>query len=483
MRISKHNFYADKAKMRRHTCVWQALLTQYAKKFAERRAHSLVKTGSKIKHAEITGYGDVELKKFILKVIERIKKALPEMSESFLKWVVLALITGGTVGVVSSFFHLGLREAAEIRERFPFVILSLPVCGILIVLLYKLLGLTHDKGTNMVIMTVRDGDKMTWRNTVSIFVSSVLTHIGGGSAGREGAALQIGGSIGSQIGLWLRLDSKDCRMLTMCGMSAGFSALFGTPVAAAFFSMEVISVGIMHYSALVPCIISALTGLWISSQFGVHPDTQTIIFGRVDYVLYLKVLVIALLCAFLSIIFCFVLKNAARFYRIFIRNPYIRIVSGAAAVVVLTFICRTHDYNGAGSEVIDRAFSETASWEAFALKLLFTALTLGAGFKGGEIMPVFFIGATFGSAFAPVLGLDSSLGAAVGLLCLFCGVTNCPVTTVFLGAELFGAQNLPVYLLACGVSYMLSGYAGLYSEQKILYSKLEPKYIDKKIGK
>ncbi|MCI7804606.1 MAG: chloride channel protein [Oscillospiraceae bacterium] len=423
------------------------------------------------------------MKKFIIKIFQSIKKGLPEMSESFVKWGILALLTGSAVGLVSSFFHLALKETAVIRDRYPLIILSLPVCGLLIVALYKLLKLTHDKGTNMVLMAVRDGEKMTWRNTVSIFVGSVLTHIGGGSAGREGAALQIGGSIGSQIGLWLKLGSQDCRMLTMCGMSAGFSALFGTPVAAAFFSMEVISVGIMHYSALVPCIISALIGLAISSRFGVSAEKHEILFGTVDYMLYLKVLLIAVCCAVLSIIFCFVLKNASRFYRIFIRNPYLRIAFGGAAVVILTFICGTYDYNGTGAEVIKRAFEQTASWEEFALKLLFTALTLGAGFKGGEIMPVFFIGSTFGSAFAPVLGLDSSLGAAIGLSCLFCGVTNCPVTAVFLCAELFGAEHLPVYLLACGVSYMLSGYAGLYSEQKILYSKLEPKYIDKKIGK
>lgn len=423
------------------------------------------------------------MKKFFLKILANIKKSLPEMSGSFVKWGLLAVLTGFVVGAVASLFHLSLKETEVIRERFPYIILVLPVAGILIVSLYKLLKLTHDKGTNMVLMAVRDGEKMTWRNTLSIFAASVLTHIGGGSAGREGAALQIGGSIGSQLGLWLKLNSQDCRMLTMCGMSAGFSALFGTPAAAAFFSMEVISVGIMHYSALVPCIISALIGLAVSSNFGVAPEKHTVIFNSVDYTLYLKVMLIAVLCAALSIIFCFVLKTSARFYRIFIKNTYLRIAMGGIFVVVLTLLCGTHDYNGAGGEVIARAFTQRASWEEFVLKLLFTALTLGAGFKGGEIMPVFFIGSTFGSAFAPVLGLDCSLGAAIGLSCLFCGVTNCPVTAVLLCVELFGAENIAVYLIACGISYMLSGYAGLYSEQKILYSKLEPKYIDRKIGK
>lgn len=165
----------------------------------------------------------------------RIRDGIPKMSESFIKWGFLSLITGAAVGLISSLFHLSLKEAAYLRERYPLIILLLPAAGIIIVLIYKFLKLTNDKGTNLVLIAVRDGKKMTWRNTLSIFSGSVLTHVCGGSAGREGAALQIGGSIGSQIGLWLRLDSKDCRLLTMCGMSAGFSALFGAPAAAAFF--------------------------------------------------------------------------------------------------------------------------------------------------------------------------------------------------------------------------------------------------------
>ena len=143
----------------------------------------------------------------------------------------------------------------------------------------------------------------------------------------------------------------------------------------------------------------------------------------------------------------------------------------------------TFDYNGAGTEIIARSFRTRAGFEEFILKLRFTALTLGAGFKGGEILPVFFVGSAFGSFIAPLLGLDCSVGAATGLACLFCGVTNCPVTAVFLCVEMFGGKNLSLYILACGISYMLSGYVGLYSEQKIVYSKTEPKFIDKKVGK
>lgn len=421
--------------------------------------------------------------KFILRLINRIRRWLPKNFGGFFKWVILSLITGGLVGIVSSAFNLCLKESEKLRTEYPFIILLLPFSGILIVGIYRLLKLKHDKGTNMVIMAVRDGENMTWRNTLSIFTGSVLTHIAGGSAGREGAALQIGGSMGSQIGLWLRLEEQDHRLITMCGMSAGFSALFGTPAAAAFFSMEVISVGIMHYSAIVPCVIAALTGFKISSHFGVAPMAVAVRNCNIDVMLFIKAAVLAILCGLLSIVFCFVLKNTGVLYKKFIKNSYLRIFTGGILVASLTFICGTYDYNGAGGAVIIRSFGESAPFYEFMLKLLFTALTLGAGFKGGEILPAFFVGSTFGSFLAPVMGMDCSLGAAIGLSCLFCGVTNCPVTAVLLCMELFGAKYLPVYILTCAIAYMLSGYAGLYSEQKILYSKLEPKFIDKKVGK
>lgn len=423
------------------------------------------------------------MKNYFLRLFNNMKKWIPEMFGGFFKWILLSLVTGTVVGLVASAFHVGLEKCAEIRTTHPSIILMLPVTGLLIVGIYKLLKLTHDKGTNMVLIAVRDGENMTWKNTLSIFTGSILTHLTGGSAGREGAALQIGGSIGSQLGIWFRLSEQDHRLITMCGMSAGFSALFGTPIAAAFFSMEVISVGIMHYSAIIPCSVAALTGFKISSYFGVAPALMNVKIDSLNWEVYIKAAFIAVLCGLLSIIFCFVLKNSARIYRYFIRNPYLRIFIGGLLVVLLTFICGTYDYNGAGSGVIARAFEIRAPFQQFILKLLFTALTLGAGFKGGEILPVFFVGSTFGSFIAPFLGLDCSIGAAIGLSCLFCGVTNCPITALFLCIELFGEKNLPIYLLTCAIAYMLSGYAGLYSEQKILYSKLEPKFIDKKVGK
>lgn len=419
----------------------------------------------------------------LIKLVRKPLKTLVPIFKGFFKWIVLGLVIGGAVGVIASLFHLSLAAATDIRVRYPVIIWLLPVGGLLVALIYKCLHLEHDKGTNMVLVAVRDGKDLTLRNTLSIFLGSVITHLFGGSAGREGAALQIGGSIGSQAGLWLKLGNQDHRLITMCGMSAGFAALFGTPAAAALFAMEVISVGIMHYSAIVPCSVAAVTGCRISALVGSGPENFKVTLPEMSAVVLVKSAVIAVAAALLSIFFCFVLRNAAGLYKRYIRNPYLRAAAGGGAVAILTFICGTQDYNGGGMEVIVRAFDVQAPPWQFALKLLFTALTLGAGFKGGEILPAFFTGASFGSFAAPLLGLDCSVGAAIGLAAVFCGITNCPVTAFILSIELFGAEYIPIYMLTCAISYMLSGYAGLYSEQKILYSKLEPKYIDKKIGR
>jgi H+/Cl- antiporter ClcA len=269
----------------------------------------------------------------------------------------------------------------------------------------------------------------------------------------------------------------------MCGMSAGFSSLFGTPVSASFFAMEVISIGILHYSAIVPCIISSVTAFGISSYFGVTAAGWNISVPELTIPAFIKTAFLALLCGGLSYIFCIAMKSTGKVYRYFIKNSYIRIAAAGFIVALLTFISGTNKYNGAGMNIINNAFETNQGYEVFVLKIIFTVLTLSAGFKGGEIVPVFFIGSTFGSALSEFLGLPCSFCAAAGLISVFCGVTNCPITSMFLCMELFGSEGIVYFGIACAISYLASGYEGLYSEQKILYSKFQPKFIDKKIGR
>ena len=401
--------------------------------------------------------------------------------KSFFKWTVISIILGLFMGLLGTAFHYSIESAAYLRESHWWIILTLPLGGIAIVFLYRGMGLKRDKGTNLVLLAVRENSKLSLRQLVCIFFATVITHLCGGSSGREGAALQIGGCVGAGSGRILRLDEDDCRIITMCGMSAGFAALFGTPVASAIFAMEVISIGILHYSAIVPCMFSAAVASFISGKFGVTGLSMNVIIPNTDFTEMGKTIILAVFCAVLSYVFCIVIKWTAYGYKRIFKNRYIRIAAGGVIVACITLLIGTQMYNGAGVPVILNAFNERAGAEEFVLKLLLTALTLGAGFKGGEIIPVFFVGSTFGSALSGIFGISPSFGASIGLIGLFCGVTNCPLTTLILSIELFGSQGLLFYGITIAVSYMLSGYTGLYSAQKIVYSKVKTKFINQKI--
>ena len=313
-----------------------------------------------------------------------------------------------------------------------------------------------------------------------IFISTVITHLFGGSSGREGAALQIGGSIGVSIGKLFKLDDSDKHILTLCGMSAVFSALFGTPITAALFSMEVISIGILYYCAFVPCLFSSVIAYAITQKLHVQ-HAHYVIAGMpssVSVMLVLKVIGLAILCAILSSLFCIFMTMVHKLFRKYFKNQYVRVFAGGVLLVLLNIVLKTTDYNGTGMNIIADALNGQAKPAAFLFKAVFTAITIGCGFRGGEIVPSFFVGATFGCVMGGVMGLDPGFAAALGMVCFFCGVVNSPLTSLFLSIELFGAQGILLFTIGCAVSYMLSGYYSLYNEQKIIYSKLRPHYVN-----
>lgn len=408
-----------------------------------------------------------------------IKKCYENLN-TFLKWMVFSLIIGIAAGGVSTAFFFCFKIVTELRNKNPWLIFLLPLGGVIIYLSYKLSGMEKDRGTNFVLIAVRENAAMPLRTAPLIFSSTIITHLFGGSSGREGAILQIGGSISNSIGRLMHLDDKDNRIITMCGMSAAFSALFGTPITSAVFAMEIVSVGVMYYAAIVPCTLSAIVGLKLAKFCGVN-HTSYIISGlpTLSIPALFQVIGIGILCAILSIIFCRLMGKVPKLFDRFLPNPIARVILGGILVILLTLSVGCYDYNGAGGQIISNAFSGKSKPEAFLLKIIFTTITLSVGYKGGEIVPVFFIGATFGNVVGPLLGLSSSFGAALGLVSVFCGVTNCPMTSVFLALELFGGQNMTMFALSIGISYMLSGYYSLYSEQKIVYGKLSPVFINK----
>jgi len=416
-----------------------------------------------------------------MQVSQRVRGHIQE-AKSFLKWALYACFIGVVVGFVAVAFHLGIDWTTELRVHTPRIVWLLPAGGVSIVLIYRICKLEKDRGTNLVLVAVREAGHLKLRTAPLIFLSTIITHLVGGSAGREGAALQLGGSLAAYIGRKVHQDAKDSRMMVMCGMAAAFSALFGTPLTAALFAMEVVSVGVMYYAAIVPCVTAALTALLVSQLCGLN--------GHVGYeagqaagltpVTMVQVAFLGVLCALVSILFCKVMHAAPHIYEKYLHSTMLRAAVGGLLVLGLTLLVGNQDYNGAGDPVIRRMLAGETIPEAFLLKILFTAVTLGAGFRGGEIVPVLFTGCAFGTWVGPMLGLPHGFSGALGMAAVFCGATNCPLSSMMLAFALFGGEGLPLYALCCGVSYMLSGYYGLYSEQKIVYSKFRTEWIDTK---
>lgn len=411
--------------------------------------------------------------------MERLKERVAHIGQyavTLLKWMVLGGVIGLVGGIIGSLFHIGVDTATQVRLAHSWVLYLMPVGGLAIVGLYRLTK-TEGKGTNDVIASVHFGEQVPGLLVPMIFVSTVITHLCGGSAGREGAALQIGGGIGYQAGRLLRLGEKDLPLATLCGMSGVFAALFGTPLTATVFALEVISVGVLYYAGLVPCLTAALTGYLVSVFMGVPPTRFTVTVPGLEVRTMLLVMVLALLCAVVSILFCRGLHGVERLLKRTLKNPYLRVAAGAAVLIGLTLLTNG-DYNGAGMEVISRAIAGQADPWAWVWKLLFTAITIGCGFKGGEVVPSFFVGAAFGCVAAGWLGLPAGFGAAMGLVSVFCGAVNCPLASIILSVELFGSGDLLYFAMACSISYLISGYCGLYSSQTILYSKLRAEFIN-----
>ena len=415
--------------------------------------------------------------------ISNIKHGMQETKKDlfiFLKWLILAVITGITIGIPASLFAKLLSIGCNFRESHTWLVLLLPFAGIFITFLYEHYG-KEDRGTNQIIGTIKETDDAPVVSAPLIFISTILTHLFGGSAGREGAAIQLGGSLGNRLGKIFKLDKEDRHVIVMCGMCASFSAVFGTPIAATIFSLEIASVGILYYTALFPCIISGIVASTITRFFSLEAETFTVSgIPSLGIKSISLVIILGLLCALVSILFCYTLGLTEKLYKKYLKNPYLRIAFASVLFIIITIILGTDDYMGSGSNLIEMAIGEgTARPEAFIMKILLTAIIMKAGFKGGEIVPSFSIGATFGCYFGILLGFSPSFCAACAMVAVFCGVTNCPLTSAFLAFEMFGFKGAPFYAVIVAVSYATSGYYSLYKTQTITYSKYKAKYVGK----
>lgn len=413
------------------------------------------------------------------------------------RWILLILPVGIVIGSIVAFFLWLLSTVIHLRFAHPWLLFLLPLGGLLIHFIYQSIGKSSEKGNNLITEQIHlEGAGVPKRMAPIILFTTVVTHLFGGSAGREGTAVQIGGSIAAMFGRWFRLEGKDLRIMLIAGVAAGFGAVFGTPVTGAIFAMEVLTIGKIQYHALLPALMAAVigdvtVGAWhvthVHYHIGAIPAASGIVtdFLHFDIALLGKVIIASAAFGLSSFLFAGMVKEIKAICLRIFKYKWMIPVLGGLIIIGLTFLIGKPDYLSLGVDAeypgavtIPSAFnaggSDTWSW---LWKTIYTAFSLGTGFKGGEVTPLFYIGATLGNTLSGLLDAPVSLFAALGFIAVFAGATNTPLACTFMGVELFGGEHALLFAVACFTAYLFSGHSGIYSAQRIDVPKIfDPLY-------
>lgn len=386
------------------------------------------------------------------------------------KWLLISTIMGIAVGTASAFFLESLHWAESFRESHRWIIWLLPLAGMVIGAMYHYWGKNSEAGNNLLIDRAMQpsGDRIPFRMAPFVLIGTVATHLFGGSAGREGTALQMAGSISDQLTKPLKLDHADRKILIVAAIAAGFGSVFGTPLAGALFGLEVIVIGKIKYDAIFPAFLAAIIADHVTRVWNVN-HTEYVI-SNIPTISTLNIIysvLAGIVFGIVAAIFSKMNHGISYFFKSKISYPPLRPFIGGLIVAVAVFAIGTTKYIGLGVPVIVDAFNEQLPSYDFALKIIFTAVTLGAGFKGGEVTPLFFIGATLGNALAWIIPLPMSLLAGMGFVAVFAGATNTPLACSIMAIELFGAQSGIYVAIACVVAYLMSGNNSIYNGQFI----------------
>lgn len=419
----------------------------------------------------------------------KLKTEQGRIFQQLIYWTILIVPVSAIVGALVAVFLRALDWATDFRRQNLWIIFLLPLAGIVIHFIYKYFGKNAAAGNNLVMDEVDEpGGGIPLRMTPLIFITTVVTHLFGGSAGREGTAVQMGGSVAAFFSKWYRLKKEDRSVLLMCGMAAGFGAVFGTPVAGALFAIEVLFIGRLRYNALLPCLIAAVLAHIVCISLGAHHTNYSIAstiseksiasFIPFDWLTLAKVIMAGIAFGLVGWLFAFLTAKLKSIWFAFIKVDWLIPVVGGVLVISISYLLGSFDYLGLGvvnpdgkNSIVSAFVKDGVSEWSWLWKLLLTAVTLSAGFKGGEVTPLFFIGATVGNTIAVITGAPVDLFAGLGFIAVFAAATNTPVACLIMGVELFGGEHILYFAVACFTAYYFSGHKGIYSAQKIAVPK------------
>lgn len=391
------------------------------------------------------------------------------------KWGILGAYVGILSGIASWAFLAALAWATDTRHVHPQLIFGLPIAGAVIAILYERFGKAVAGGNNLLLDRIHDpNEQIPFRMAPLILLTTVMTHLFGGSAGREGTAVQMGGTLGQLATGPLRLGPRERRILIMAGIAGGFGSVFGTPMAGAVFALEVLTIGRIGYEALIPCLAASVVGDQVARGLGTTHHNYAVEISNLpplSPVLYGLILVAGCLFGAAAAGFSELTHAVQALAKRLTGSSWLRAVYGGLAVLAMTLLVGDQTYSGLGLNLIEASFHRDLPLQSFLLKLVFTAVTLGFGFKGGEVTPLFCIGATLGNAIAVVTHQSTDLFAAIGFVAVFAGAANTPLACTVMGIELFGAELAVPFGIACTVSYVLSGHRGIYLSQRVRYPK------------
>lgn len=390
------------------------------------------------------------------------------------KLTISTIIVSIIMGIISAIFLKSLELVTTIRGSFPYLILTIPLIGVLTTYIYSKYGKESNRGNNLIIESVHKEISVPFRMAFLTFIFTILTHLSGGSAGREGTAVQIGGALTNKVANIFKMEHREKRILIMVGISAAFGSVFGTPLAGTFFGMEVCFIGKLSYEAMIYCFIGSYIANFVTEALGIIHTSHIIkVIPSISIYTFLIVVISSILFGLFGRIFAKGIHLIKAFYGKYIKNNINRAIISSMVVLLVIIIFRLYNFEGLSIWLVDSGFSGDVTILDPIKKLILTVLTLGAGLQGGEVTPLFTIGASLGGAIGNLTNIEPSLLAAIGMICVFGSATNTPITTIMLGINLFGVEAVPYYIVGAFISYYVIGHNGIYGAQIINTPKLK----------